>query len=724
MFASAWACQDDIIPETDGQQGGITLVFSSSSLATKAPGDGVESLNENKIQTVHYFLFPEDPDDLQTDNRDRQPSHWGVLTNLDAQNEKKITLNISDDDLNNVVFPRPYDECEVYAIVNLPESIVIDEDTDKTLSNLKAIALEADFESKATQDLFVMEGIGVAQLDSRTSVLAAEGEIAVDRVAAKLSVNIDVEDAVTYDEKTWRSLPEEMTVTFHNGVSNAVLSGDPTMVTPAYFTQAPQRSFTQSGALWVCEPFYSYPVKWTVGAEEEPYLKIVLPWVNEDTGADGQEFTKQYTYYKVILGGESLARNTWYDLTVSLSVLGNFEDFEDNELVIKDMTYKVIDWSTGLVIDTEIIGARYLVVESTSYEINNQETLRIPISTSHDCEIVDFDTKSLVNQANVTRPDYSTETPDMAAPVSWSDDWSLRIVTSETEGTYIEFYHKLNNDITKPPYDYAPYTIDFRVRHKDADGRDIYYRDVHIVQNPAMLITNAQNTDYTDGGGTSNKDGYVYINKNGTMYGSITGLSGNNSNPNMYIIKTTVLDKNSGYILGDPRKTEIDNLNNNKAWGSNPALYDGSPNRKLLYYYPTDDGTESIISPKFRIASSYGKTTELNFTNAERRCASYQEDGYPAGRWRIPTKAELFYIVTLTSDGLIPILFNNGGNYWAADGTVYSPNYNNDSVSEVNASSAYVRCVYDDWYWENSRYARLSNFETFTWGDMPREQFE
>lgn len=724
MFASAWACQDDLIPETDGQQGGITLVFSSSSLATKAPGDGVESLNENKIQTVHYFLFPEDPDDLQTDNRDRQPSHWGVLTNLDAQNEKKITLNISDDDLNNVVFPRPYDECEVYAIVNLPKSIVIDEDTDKTLSNLKSIALDADFVSKTTQDLFVMEGIGVAQLDSRTSVKAAEGEIAVDRVAAKLSVNIDVEDEVTYDEKTWRSLPEEMTVTFHNGVSNAVLSGDPAMVTPAYFTQAPQRSFTQSGALWVCEPFYSYPVNWTVGAEEEPYLKIVLPWINEDTGADGQEFTKQYTYYKVILGGESLARNTWYDLTVSLSVLGNFEDFEDNELVIKDMTYKVIDWSTGLAIDTEIIGARYLVVESTSYEINNQETLRIPISTSHDCEIVDLDTKSLVNQADVTRPDYSTETPNMAAPVSWSDDWSLRIVTSDTEGTYIEFYHKLNNDITKPPYDYAPYTIDFRVRHKDADGRDIYYRDVHIVQNPAMLITNAQNTDYTDGGGTSNKDGYVYINKNGTMYGSITGLSGNNSNPNMYIIKTTVLDKNSGYILGDPRKTEIDNLNNNNAWGSNPALYDGSSNRKLLYYYPTDDGTESIISPKFRIASSYGKTTDLNFTNAERRCASYQEDGYPAGRWRIPTKAELFYIVTLTSDGLIPILFNNGGKYWAADGTVYSPNYDNDSVSEVNASTAFVRCVYDDWYWENSRYARLSNLETFTWGDMPREQFE
>ena len=51
-------------------------------------------------------------------------------------------------------------------------------------------------------------------------------------------------------------------------------------------------------------------------------------------------------------------------------------------------------------------------------------------------------------------------------------------------------------------------------------------------------------------------------------------------------------------------------------------------------------------------------------------------------------------------------------------------NYNNDSVSEVNATSAYVRCVYDDWYWENSKYARLDDIETFTWGDTPRESFQ
>lgn len=722
-FSSALSCNDNIMPETNAE-GGLTITLVSASHQTKATMDGIEALNENKIETIHYFLYPEDPDNPSADNTAAQPSHWGVLTNVNAQNEKSIALNISEDELNNVVFPRPFDECDVYAIVNLPAGVSIGPGTDKSLANLRNIVVNADFVSSQTQELFVMEGLGKAKLNSRTAVLAAKGEIPVDRVAAKLSVNVKVEESVEFDAKVWKSLPEEMTVEFYNGVSRALLSGDPTGVEPMYFGDPrPSRTFTQNGDKWTCSPFYSYPVAWAVGADEEPYLKIVLPWIYEGTSAGGQQFVKQYTYYKVILGGESMVRNTWYDLTVKLSILGNFNDFEGNDVEITTpIHYYVVDWSTGLTVNTDIMGARYLVVEKTSYELNNQDVLKIPLSTSHDCEIVDFNTLENLNQASVTRPDYSDEDADPAAPVAWDSNWSLQIVTSETEGSYIEFRHKMNNDITVEPYDFAPYTINFRVRHKDEP--DNYYRDINIVQNPAMLIEAKQNTDYTDGGGTSNDDGFVIVNNNGTMYGSISGLSGSNSNPNMYIITTTTVDASSTYIIGDPRKIEIDNLNNNN-WGSNPSLYTGST-RKLQYYYPTDDNTENIIAPKFRIASSYGKTSSLSFANSERRCASYQEDGYPAGRWRIPTKAELFYIITLTADGLIPVLFNDGGDYWAADGTVYSPHYNNDSVTEENVTSAFVRCVYDEWYWENSIYARLDaeDYDQFTWGDMPRENFE
>ena len=51
-------------------------------------------------------------------------------------------------------------------------------------------------------------------------------------------------------------------------------------------------------------------------------------------------------------------------------------------------------------------------------------------------------------------------------------------------------------------------------------------------------------------------------------------------------------------------------------------------------------------------------------TSGYYRCAGYQEAGYPAGRWRVPTMAEINYIVQLSGWGVIPSLFSesSGGN--------------------------------------------------------------
>lgn len=726
-LSSALSCNDNIMPETNAE-GGLTITLVSASHQTKATMDGIEALNENRIETIHYFLYPEDPDNPSADNTAAQPSHWGVLTNVNAQNEKSIALNISEDELNNIVFPRPFDECDVYAIVNLPAGVSIGPGTDKSLANLRNIVVNADFVSSQTQELFVMEGLGKAKLNSRTAVLAAKGEIPVDRVAAKLSVNVKVEESVEFDAKVWKSLPEEMTVEFYNGVSRALLSGDPTGVEPMYFGDPrPSRTFTQNGDKWTCSPFYSYPVAWAVGADEEPYLKIVLPWIYEGTSAGGQQFVKQYTYYKVILGGESMVRNIWYDLTVKLSILGNFNDFEDNDVEITTpIHYYVVDWSTGLTVNTDIMGARYLVVEKTSYELNNQDVLKIPLSTSHDCEIVDFNTLENLNQASVTRPDYSDEDSDPAAPVAWDSNWSLQIVTSETEGSYIEFRHKMNNDITVEPYDFAPYTINFRVRHMDEP--DSYYRDINIVQNPAMLIEAKANRGLDGGYDTSGADdGGVAVN-GGDNYGGVHGLNGNNKNPNMYVITTTVLSESSGYIIGDPRSLVVNNLNNNN-WASAKGIENLSGNnRKLQNYYPTltTEDARSTIAPKFRVASSYGVTNDVSYTNAQYRCASYQEDGYPAGRWRLPTQSEVEFIIKLSTDEIIPELFtprsNNSQNYyWCAGGYVAPLQGGGAQFTASTSGNNPVRCVYDEWYWEVSDYPRMpDNNVTFTWGDAVR----
>ena len=149
----------------------------------------------------------------------------------------------------------------------------------------------------------------------------------------------------------------------------------------------------------------------------------------------------------------------------------------------------------------------------------------------------------------------------------------------------------------------------------------------------------------------------------------------------------------------------------------------------MTYYYPSDNSSDAdnIIAPRFRIASSKGATQPMTYANAFRRCATYQEDGYPAGRWRVPTKAEIEYIAQLNADGKIDLLLGSETGttpYWCNSGYVVvetgeTPIY---TPSTTNNEDTYVRCVYDDWYWSNTDYSRLATGQrgNFRWGDLQR----
>ena len=105
------------------------------------------------------------------------------------------------------------------------------------------------------------------------------------------------------------------------------------------------------------------------------------------------------------------------------------------------------------------------------------------------------------------------------------------------------------------------------------------------------------------------------------------------------------------------------------------------------------------------------------------RCASYQENGYPAGRWRVPTTAEIAFIVYLQTQEAIPELFVNN-HYFSSTHMVTQGNNKADIVAINNADHS-VRCVYDEWYWgseqdavvEPGTNATAGNHYRFTWGD-------
>ena len=130
----------------------------------------------------------------------------------------------------------------------------------------------------------------------------------------------------------------------------------------------------------------------------------------------------------------------------------------------------------------------------------------------------------------------------------------------------------------------------------------------------------------------------------------------------------------------------------------------------LTNYYPTNaTGTENMIAPAILIASSYGKTAYSNMTleRAALRCALYQEDGYPAGRWRLPTFSEVKFIMELSTADKIPTLFQmdkpDWVGYWCANGKVVADRNGNILLQTPgnysDNSNTAPRCVYDLWYW-------------------------
>ncbi len=461
----------------------------------------------------------------------------------------------------------------------------------------------------------------------------------------------------------------------------------------------------------VSDPSYSYPQTWTQGAETEPYFKLELPWRRTSTlyvyknGKDqdpevltnGRTGQKQY-YYKIVFPNKSMLSNNWYQYKIHVGILGSDTDDAKVELTC---TYMVAHWQnkSEVIEEAEVGNARYLSVAQEAYTLYNETTLDIPYISSDNCVIVN---------ARYSRMIYSggngTEQNGTAASVG---------ATFTLQDSKIHFVHDIDNSMSED-MDVSPYTFTFTIRHSDDAS---YSREVTIYQYPAIYISQVT-------GGNVYIDGY---------YGNVNGSKGPNYNNNNYygnnytmtpymtvtttlnglgnLTRITVSAFSSGdnifrshlgdreYIIGDPRTNSgwnAGNLinyrigNNTYSWGDKAgAIQIGGDNPQ-------------IIAPSILVASywsaMYGDE-DLSYENALKRCATYQEAGYPAGRWRLPTEAEVYYIEQLQENNHITTLFNSNYHYWTSTGYGYRGRDNNYKNSGTDPGA---RCVYDVWYWGDS----------------------
>lgn len=730
--------QRPIIPDGDG----IYLNISCGDLGTKVDKPGVG--NENLIKTLDVFLFADET--IYPEFR----HHWRFSPEIESYFTCFIQAAVIQDDTY-----------KVYSIANYPgpETDFFPGGSEATMDQLKALALSESSHRTFTalsgssimpaedKDLcLVMTGIAeniqVAAIDGQN--LVGEANVMLKRLPAKITMDFYLKDEVIHTKnsvtETWTPLTDGSNIRVYlcNGTTEALVGG--VSPSPSYFEYFPNidntiiPGKTDFSTAFSSASFYTYPETWSYGSATEPYLKLIVPWkLSRSTAGIVQESQKEY-YYKVMLPTNAFESNNWYHLILDVTQLGGDAD---DEAVNVPCGYQVLDWRTGSEISSSMSPGYYLDVNVPD-PLNVKfygNTLDIPYFASGAVSIRSKTLEYKNYSSGETVTDSNTST-----------------VAKATEGDYIHISNTLHYDFTTTSYDVSPftYTIVLQLANDDIGQYD---KTLVVTQYPPLYITS------TDTQNNTNSAPNVYINATSSTSGNVrcwdnvnstTGTigathyehylgsvganttsvpatpTGNNQNPNIYSVTTTILKftpLSNGVefptVLGDPRAPETNEFSG--------VLIGNISGDDCINYRPTAENTQNVISPKFISASSYGKTYAVSYEGARKRCAAYQEYGYPAGRWRLPTQAEILFLQKLNSDGKIPSLFGptttNG--YWASGNLLYlkdsgnadifidmSGATNNTSGDAVRTNlggtnyQGFIRCVYDTWYWgeEHSTY--------------------
>lgn len=735
------------------QEGSLSLTLKCSDIAqTRATEAGEDAYNENKIESLDVFFYAAGASD------DAAAIYRMTLGGLNATGSYKYDERIETTVIETIFGAGT--QCKVYAIANLPSDVTLSDNA--SVNALKATAIEtAALAGTVKQDSFVMDSTGddIATYDSATRGIS--GEIKLYRAASKIALFItevaevpvtDADGNVLKDDQgndvMWTANKEGMMVRLNHGVKKTHLDNTVSpysILVDDYFTftEGKERKMVADGSQWKQElPFYSYSSDWSEdGNDEEAYLTLIVPWQKSD--APG---VYHNTYYQVPVNGisEDLVRNNYYKISLKVSRLGTFT--EGDYATITPGSYIILDWTTNT-IDADMLDYRYLVVDQKEYTIYNQNELYIPFASSHDTEIVDI---------SFAQQDIK------GTSIAWTTigtTSSNRYNNLEIDGNQVYYKNVLDNVYTSSTFDFTPYRLIFTLRHTGDYGK-IYYEQITVYQYPAIFGVPETNWDYSNnyqGTGEEGDDGFAFVNGyqntrsaiSGTdFFGSLTELAGS---PNRYVFTISSVE-GTDYIIGDPRDVDVTYDEDDARWKVAPVLENGvvsSSTRELKYYYGTDvsdayttnstnsiynsdaeaeaaERTINMIAPKFRVASGYSVLyTDYGDVHVletlKKRCASYQEDGYPAGRWRLPTRAEFQFMISQVNKKTLPELYISGNKYWCAHGVGTPDDSGNVTMKYVgrDGSGHSTRCVYDEWYWED-KLTTPAQKDVFTWGDMPR----
>ena len=797
---------------------------------------GEQEMNENVINTLDVFLYPQDADEMTeaVEHRFYKPGVQDTWTKKEAISVETLHKLMGDE----LLMGDNPSMCNVYVVANYYDGTFNAGSTTSKFTGtesrnaIRLTKLTSTFNQNVKQESFVMEGEALIPLSrSATGHYLLSGNISLYRVAAKVRLSIMIDPSLTtYDAPEphgvedangnfWFPSTEGMKCMLVNGVKSGYISRElqqhgvnynylpqaadyfPTDMTNrlqemnTYGRDLRTAGTDAEGHMWYKHdyPFYSYrTIDWKEQPEREAYILLMVPW----TRRVGTSTATAYTFYQLpmpILSIEQdymLRSYRYYRIEANIGSMGSFS--VEDPVKVENNSYIVVNWGViGTSFSADLDPVKYLAVYENNIVMEDTDVKEIQFASSDDLQVV-TGTVSMrqrdlasTNYANVNPGNWTeftlakgaTTTENGVSTTTWTANNNGKPITIKinNETGIITFEHDLKNEIARTG-DFTEYLISFTVAHGGTDA--IYRETINITQYPMLPVKRELNADY----GTTNHNqnrGYVYVNgkKNTTTsntdashygynsqtYGGTHGqLNSSNQNPNRYIISVSSLT-NDNYVIGDPRLKYVNNdlsgtgnitneSTGQKAWTAYAYnvrsavdldrwgytqyetetyyaydLYSTGYQNELEYYHPTEESTrtQKMLSPQFMVASSYGICTNgRTKEEARRRCASYQEDGYPAGRWRLPTQAEIDYVVHLSAWGKIPILFGyiqsstswgNDAPYWSANGVISVNSRSGNVQTTTSTSGVSVRCVYDTWYWDDKIPDAYKN--RFYWGD-------
>lgn len=667
--------------------------------------------------------------------------------------------------------------CDVFVIANIPGDPTFEAKAEETtMQDLGRYVLDMTAgEYDGIGKPFVMTGSARVQKGQNSN---ASATISLARVASKVTMTVKVPKSIEVgsEENKVTMLPilkdnegnEPLKTSFHYGTSKSYLSGayhdDPANYINTGKIPYTLSEETDTHYVFTCDmPFYTYARSWDKGSDNAAYVTFEMPWgKDEDRNGVADEY-KTY-YYQILVNGKerNFVPNTHYDMTVTVGVLGSTVESLPTELDV--WSYYILDWteetnndkigSGDRDEDVEIQKFNYLEVPQTYIEMDNVSEVAIRYNASHKIGVKwDTDTSNEKTEKGNRWIDALGGTTTLSAlyiengsgtPVAEQiSDIDLKTAFKDNNKGTLTFNYTLSDKVYSPAYVFITIWLDLD-GDDEHDTDEILTEDITIVIYPAIFIIGDNSVKYSifvNGNYRQNAQNSDYA----TIAGEEVGRAvGNDNNTYMHVISISAFNENNNtfvytdnqkkeYIIGDPRergsnkfKVPDDDSTTAKhdASGWIKATDVTGTVRNLQYYYPTSTEANSyqVIAPKFRISSKLGGYSSSSPKGAAYRCASYQEDGFPAGRWRLPTTAEILYIVELQRLDKIQQLFVSKPYFSATDRVTVQSNNSYSVQTGLGNANASVRCVYDEWFWGSEREAienttiNAGGYQ-FTWGD-------